>query len=183
MSVGYKVFLYITSEIWTGICSISCATGRGTLLWRHNGRDSISNDQPHHCLLNRLFKRRSKKKSKLRVTGLCTGNSPKTGEFPTQMTRNAEMFPFDDVTMIVSVWNFQIREASYWMWIIKIEKYVGGLNIKNHCSSHYFHFKSHSCTRIMESIVYSLHQMWLKSATSATRIKKTTLNNSVVTHT
>ena len=26
---------------------------------------------PHHCLLNRLFRRRSKKTSKLRVTGLC----------------------------------------------------------------------------------------------------------------
>ena len=24
-----------------------------TLRWRHNGRDSVSNHQPHHCLLNR----------------------------------------------------------------------------------------------------------------------------------
>ena len=30
------------------------------LRWRHNGRDSFSNHQPHHCLLNRLFRRRSK---------------------------------------------------------------------------------------------------------------------------
>ena len=42
-----------------------------SLRWRHNGRDSVSNHQPHHCLLNRLFRRRSKKTSKLRVTGLC----------------------------------------------------------------------------------------------------------------
>ena len=61
-----------------------------TLLWRHNGRDSVSNHQPHDCLLNRLFRRRSKKTSKLRVTGLCAGNSPETGEFPAQMTSNAE---------------------------------------------------------------------------------------------
>ena len=60
------------------------------LLWRHNGRDSVSNHQPHHCLLKRLFRRRSKKKSKLRVTGLCVGNSPGTGEFPAQMASNAE---------------------------------------------------------------------------------------------
>ena len=40
------------------------------LRWRHNGRDSVSNHQPHDCLLNRLFRRRSKKTSKLRVTGL-----------------------------------------------------------------------------------------------------------------
>ena len=41
-------------------------------------------------LLNRLFGCRSKKTSKLRVTGLCAGNSPGTGEFPTQMASNAE---------------------------------------------------------------------------------------------
>ena len=60
------------------------------LQWRHNGRDSVSNHQPHDCLLNRLFRRRSKKTSKLRVTGLCEGNSPGTGEFPAQMASNAE---------------------------------------------------------------------------------------------
>ena len=48
------------------------------------------NHQPHDCLLNCLFGRRSKKTSKLRVTGLCVGNSPGTGEFPAQMASNAE---------------------------------------------------------------------------------------------
>ena len=60
------------------------------LQWRHNEHDSVSNHQPHVCLLNRLFGRRSKKTSKLRVTGLCVGNSPGTGEFPAQMASNAE---------------------------------------------------------------------------------------------
>ena len=60
------------------------------LQWRHNGHDSVSNHQPHDCLLNRLFWRRPKKTSKLRVTGLCVGNSPGTGEFPAQMVSNAE---------------------------------------------------------------------------------------------
>ena len=36
------------------------------------------------------FGHRSKKTSKLRVTGLWVGNSPWTGEFPAQMARNAE---------------------------------------------------------------------------------------------
>ena len=58
--------------------------------WRHNGRDSASNHQPHDCLLNRLFSRRSKKTSKFRVNGLCAGNSPGTGEFPAQMASYAE---------------------------------------------------------------------------------------------
>ena len=45
--------------------------------------------QPNDCLLNRLFRRRSKKTSKPRVTGLCAGNSPGTGEFPAQRASNA----------------------------------------------------------------------------------------------
>ena len=61
-----------------------------TSQWRHNGRDGVSNHQPHDCLLNRLFGRISKKTSKLRVTGLCAENSPWTGEFPAEMASNAE---------------------------------------------------------------------------------------------
>ena len=61
-----------------------------SLQWRHNEPDGLSNHQPHDCLLNRLFGRRSKKTSKLRVTGLCEGNSPGTGEFPSQTASNAE---------------------------------------------------------------------------------------------
>ena len=69
------------------------------LLCRHTGCDCVSNHQPHWCLLIRSFRRRSKKTSKFRVTGLCSGNSPVTGEFPTQLASDAEMFPFDDVIM------------------------------------------------------------------------------------
>ena len=61
-----------------------------TLHLRHNDHDGVSNHQPHDCLLIRLFRRRSKKTSKLRVTGLCAGNSPGTGEFPAQMASKAE---------------------------------------------------------------------------------------------
>ena len=61
-----------------------------TLQWRHNEGDAVSNHQPHDCLLNRLFRRRSKKTLKLRVTGICPGNSSVTGEFPTQRASNAE---------------------------------------------------------------------------------------------
>ena len=60
------------------------------LQWRHNERIGVSNHQPHDCLLNRLFRHRSKKTSKLCVTGLCTGNSPVTGEFPARRASNAE---------------------------------------------------------------------------------------------
>ena len=52
--------------------------------------NDVSNHQPHDCLLNRLFRRKSKKTSKLHVTGLCPGNSPVNGELPAPMASNAE---------------------------------------------------------------------------------------------
>ena len=61
-----------------------------SLQWRHNGRDIVSNYWRLHCLLNRLFRRRSKKSSRLRVTGLCEGNSPVTCELPSQGCSNVE---------------------------------------------------------------------------------------------
>ena len=76
---------------WT-ICTHhgGVAQGCSTLQWRPNGLDVVSNHQPHYCLLSRLFGRRSKKTSKLRVTGLCAWNSQGTGEFPAQLASNAE---------------------------------------------------------------------------------------------
>ena len=61
-----------------------------SLQWRHNDRGGVSNTQPHECLLNRSFRCRSQKISKLRYTGLCAGNSPLAGEFPAQRASNAE---------------------------------------------------------------------------------------------
>ena len=75
-----------------------------SLLWRHNGHNSVSNHQPYDCLLRRLFRRRSKQTSKLRVTGLCAGNSPGPVNFPHKWPVTRKMFPFDDVIM--------------WYWII-----------------------------------------------------------------
>ena len=80
------------------------------LQWRHNGSDGVSNHQPHHCWLNRLFRRRSKKTSKLRVTGLCLGNSPVTGEFPAHMASNAEN---------VSIW-WRHHEIGVYLLEIKV---------------------------------------------------------------
>ena len=41
--------------------------------WRNNGRDGVSNHQPHDCFIDSLFGCRSKKTSKFCVTGLCAG--------------------------------------------------------------------------------------------------------------
>ena len=95
-------------------------TSQRTLRWRHNGQDDVSNHQPHHCLLNCLFGRRSKKTSKLRVTGLCAGNSPGTGEFPAQMASNAEN---------VSIW---WRHHEFGV----LKPTVGGRHTQNHKNIH-----------------------------------------------
>ena len=61
-----------------------------TLQWRHNEHDGVSSPRRLHCLLNRLFRRRSKKTPRLRVSGLCEGNSPVAGELSAQRASNAE---------------------------------------------------------------------------------------------
>ena len=70
-----------------------------TLHWRHSDHDGVSNHQSHGCLLERLFRRRSKKTSKLRVTGFCAGNSPGPVISPHKGPVTRKMFPFDDVIM------------------------------------------------------------------------------------
>ena len=76
-----------------GIC-------RHQLQWRHSERDGVSTHRRLHYFLNCSFMRRSKKTSKLHVTGLCEENPPVTGGLPSHkgpVTR--KMFPFDDVIM------------------------------------------------------------------------------------
>ena len=98
-----KLIWYVTCDWWlikmaviyTSIGSICMNPNhRNThiflpLQWHHNGGDGVSNHKPHDCLLNRLFRRRSKKTSMV-VTGLCAGKSPVTGEFLRQRASNAE---------------------------------------------------------------------------------------------
>ena len=76
--IRFWLFIYVVS--WLSIYVVSL----GQLF------ETVSNYQLHECLLNRLFRRRWKKTSKLRVTGLWEGNSPVTGEFPAQKASNAK---------------------------------------------------------------------------------------------
>ena len=82
---------------WRGtfMFSLICAWIHG---WENNGK--AGDFRRHRALydftvMKCLFRRTSKIISKLRVTGLCAGNSPETGEFLAQMASNAE---------IVSIW-------------------------------------------------------------------------------
>ena len=100
-----------------------------TLQWRHNGRDGASNHQLHYCLLNRLFRRRSKKTSKLRVTGLCV-NSPH--KWPVAR----KQFPFHDVIMIITkhrplvLWSYFILPHYIEIMIMHWYKCIAKFNVK-----------------------------------------------------
>ena len=94
------------------------------LHWRHNDHDGVSNHQPRCCLLNRLFGRRSKKISKLRVTGLCAGNSPGPVTSPHKGPVTRKMFPFDDVIMQSILSNNSWWPSPFKCWSHIWETYV-----------------------------------------------------------
>ena len=69
------------------------------LQWRHNGRGGVSNHEPHDCLLNRLFGRRSKKTSKLASLAFMRRIYRGPVNSPHKWPVTRKMFPFDDVIM------------------------------------------------------------------------------------
>ena len=96
-TTGSRKISRVTSRaiIWTHVEILTaraqhCCTATFSLQWRHNARDGISNHRGLDSLLLRLFRRRSSKTPKLRVTGLSEGNPPVTGGFPPQRASNAE---------------------------------------------------------------------------------------------
>ena len=88
-----------------------------TLHWRHNDHDGVSNHQPHGCLLKGSFRRRIKKTSKLRVTGLCAVNSPGPVNSSHKGPVTRKMFPSDDVIM-QKCNNSHLRQ-SIWKYVYK----------------------------------------------------------------
>ena len=102
----YIYFLHIKCILLTKSSPKCVPVGRigWTLQWHHNQYDGVPNHQPHGCLLNRIFRCRSKKTLKLRVTGLCEGSSPVTGGFPAQRASNAENATIcGDVIMLINI--------------------------------------------------------------------------------
>ena len=94
---------------------------QNALQWRHNDHDCVWSHQPHGCLLTRLFRRRSKKTSKLRVTGLCAGNSPGPVNSPHKGPVTRKMFPFDDVIMVrmgLMIISWKWRRENLWLAIL-----------------------------------------------------------------
>ena len=116
-----------------------------TLQWRHNGSDKVSNHRRLGCLLYRLFRRRSKKTSKLRVTSLCEGNSPVTDEFPSQRASNAEnvsiWWRHHDILVhhivlryvcqVIKIYNLIYIKVAKWMDLSNTSSLI--VNEKRHC--------------------------------------------------
>ena len=108
-----------------------------TLHWRHNELVGVSNHQLHGCLLNHLFRRRSKKTSKLCVTGLCAGNSPGPVNSPHKGPVTRKMFPFDDVIM-----KFRTCCRAFPFWLLnrrtsgqETDRWVNALELHLSCTN------------------------------------------------
>ena len=76
------------------------------LQWRCNDRDGVWDHWPHDCLVNRIFRRTSKKTPKLHVTGRGIHRWPVNSPHKGPVTQ--KMFPFDDVIMHCSMWPTQV---------------------------------------------------------------------------
>ena len=66
------------------------------LRWRHNGCDSVSNDQPRECLLRRAHQRKYQSSASL---AFVRGIHRRPVNSPHKWPVTRKMFPFDDVIM------------------------------------------------------------------------------------
>ena len=74
----------------------------------------VSNRWRLDCLINRLFRRRLKKTSKLHITGLCERNSLVTSEFPSQRASNVENDSIWWRHHGKGPWDFVISDGLFW---------------------------------------------------------------------
>ena len=93
-----------------------------TLQWRHNGRDSVSNHQPYVCLINSLFKRRSRKHQSSASLAFVR-RIHRSGEFPAQMASDA---------VNVSIWWRHHEETS--MVFNRIAQLCNSFTVTSHKS-------------------------------------------------
>ena len=104
-----------------------------TLQWRHNDHDSVSNHQPHDCLLNRLFGCRSYQSKHQSSASLAFVRWNQRGRVnsPHKWPVTRKMFPFDDVIMQMAYKSWKPSEAFMCQWkcLRWIRKYLFGTKI------------------------------------------------------
>ena len=75
-NLPYKLIDYCIERWSLCLDAVPFLHSQKSLRWRHNGHDDVSNLQPHHYLLNRLFGCRSQRTSNFALYSLCERNSP-----------------------------------------------------------------------------------------------------------
>ena len=107
------------------------------------------------CLPSRLFRRRSKETSKLRVAGLCVGNSPVIGEFPAQRSSNVEK---------VSIWwRHQCTPGRPIQMAWRYYNLLRHIDICLLISRYYnisYHAVSNHCNEVVNYTVMSTSPLW-----------------------
>ena len=89
----------LRSSWWTDVGRQICPGNFCSLKWCHNEHNVVSNYQPNDCLLNRLFRRRSKKTSNSTLLAFVWGIHRWPVNSPHKRPVTRKMFPFDDVIM------------------------------------------------------------------------------------
>ena len=113
---------YVTTKLFSGGIFPFMAWDDVLLEWYHNICSSHYNDviistkasqiTSLTIVYSTVYSRpRSKKTSKLRVTGLCERNSPVTSEFPIQRASNAE-----DVSIWLHHYELPQKNTREWFW-------------------------------------------------------------------
>ena len=125
---------YIVSRHFVGVA----------IQWRHNERDGVSNHQPHDGLVNRLFRRRSNKASKLRATAFVRWIHWWPVNLPHKWPVTRKMFPFDDVIMWLSELGYSIDNDNIYYHVISGEQ----SDVVAHIHRMYFVYKNRSSTHL-----------------------------------
>ena len=103
-----------------------------SLQWRHNEREGVTNHRRIDCLLNCLFRRRSKKTPKIRVTRLCEGIRRWLVDSPRKGPVMRIIFPFDDIIIYGALY-CMISPKYFWSeWL----RYVGSNVNENRFHKH-----------------------------------------------
>ena len=80
--IGYTNFQHFGSDIYHKIRWTDRPNARVNIHYSDVIMGAMASQITNLTIVHRLFRRGTKKTSKLGVTGLCTGNSSVTGEFP-----------------------------------------------------------------------------------------------------
>ena len=113
----FKLFASFLSHPWIQSYSPETPNSgqnwRFSLQWRHYGIDSVSNHQPHDCLLKRLFGADQRKHQSSASLAFVRGIHRRPVNSPHKRPVTRKMFPFDEVIMFfpceLEIWQMTLK--------------------------------------------------------------------------